>query len=101
MIRFSLARLHAIATETFKCMKGLKNEYMSHLFIPNSNCIQTRQHSNLDITVPYVKTTNYGLYSIRYIAAKNWNDIPKSFNIIFLICFNLLSIISFNFSSRW
>ena len=79
MIRLSLARLHSIAIETFKCMKGLNPEYISHLFIPNSNSIQTRQHSNLDIIVPYVKTTSYGLHSIRYIAAKIWNDIPRSF----------------------
>ena len=44
MIRLSLARLHSTAIETFKCMKGLNTEYMSHLFIPNSNCIQTGQH---------------------------------------------------------
>ena len=79
MIRLSLARLHSIAIETFKCMKGLNPEYISHLFKPNSNSIQTRQHSNLDIIVPYVKTTSYGLHSIRYIAAKIWNDIPRSF----------------------
>ena len=60
-------------------MKGLNPEYISHLFIPNSNSIQTRQHSNLDIIVPHVKTTSYGLHSIRYIAAKIWNDTPRSF----------------------
>ena len=55
-------------------MKWLNPEYISDLFIPNSNSIQTRQHSNLDIIVPHVKTTSYGLHSIRYIAAKIWND---------------------------
>ena len=78
MIRLSLARLHSIAIETFKCMK-VNPEYVSHLFIPNYNSIQTRQHSNLDIIVPHVKTTSYGLHSIRYIAAKIWNEIPKHF----------------------
>ena len=43
----------------------------------NSNSIQAGQHPNLGLIVPYVKTTNYSLYAIRYIAAKIWNDIPK------------------------
>ena len=40
-------------------MKWLNPEYISDLFIHNSNSIQTRQHSNLDIIVPHVKTTSY------------------------------------------
>ena len=46
MIRLSLARLHSIAIETFKCMKGLNPEYISHLFIPN---LTLYKHDNIPI----------------------------------------------------
>ena len=43
----------------------------------------TRNSANHQLALPQVKTTNYGLYSIRYRIAKRWNSVQNSLKLNF------------------
>ena len=43
----------------------------------------TRNSTNHQLTLPQVKTTNYGLHSIIYRTAKHWNSVENSLNLNF------------------
>ena len=43
----------------------------------NQHQHHTREAYDNRITMPHVKTTRYGLQSIKYKAAKDWDDIKK------------------------
>ena len=68
-------RQRNIAIETFKILNGLAPEFLRDLFSTNNSRYNTRQCNNL--MVPTVKTTTYGIHSIKYFAVKIWNELPK------------------------
>ena len=43
----------------------------------------TRNSVNHQLAMPQVKTTNYGLHSIRYRTAKHWNSVQNSLKLNF------------------
>ena len=43
----------------------------------------TRNSVNHQLALPLVKTTNYGLHSIRYRTAKHWNSVQNSLKLNF------------------
>ena len=43
----------------------------------------TQNSANHQLPLPQVKTTNYGLHSIRYKTAKHWNSMKNSSNLNF------------------
>ena len=47
----------------------------------NQHTHHTRNAAHRQITLPQVKTTNYGLNPVTYKAAKDWNSVQKSINI--------------------
>ena len=47
------------------------------------HCYSTRTSTNHHLALPQVKTTNYGLHSIRYRTAKHWNSVQNSLNLNF------------------
>ena len=49
----------------------------------------TQNLANHQLTLPQVKTTNYGLHSIRYRIAKHWNSVQNSLNLNFANFFSL------------
>ena len=82
MVKLSLDRSHRLAIEIFKSSHLLNPEYLSNLFKMNICKLNTRQRSNLDLVIPRVNTTNYGLHSIKYTAAVLWNDLPKDYKVL-------------------
>jgi hypothetical protein len=68
-------RQRNIAIETYKIMNGLAPEFLKDLFITNNLRYNTRQCNNLK--VPTVRTTTYGIHSIKCFAVKIWNSLPK------------------------
>ena len=50
----------------------------------HQNTHHTRNTANQQITLSQVRTTNYGLNSSTYKAAKDWNSVQKSINFNFL-----------------
>ena len=43
----------------------------------------TQNSVNHQLALPQVKTTNYGLHSIRYTTAKHWNSVQNSLKLNF------------------
>ena len=49
----------------------------------NLHNYSTRNSTNHQLALPQVKTTYYGLHSIRYRTAKHWNSVQNSLNLNF------------------
>ena len=50
----------------------------------NQDTHHTQNAAHRQVTLPQVRTTNYGLNSVTYKVAKDWNSVQKSININFL-----------------
>ena len=66
-----------LALEVFKCMTGLSPSYIKDLFEMNMNSFDLRDNKKL--VQPRVKTTLYGLRTIRYYGAHIWNMLPVQY----------------------
>ena len=71
-----LANLRNLVTEVFKCMNGIGPRYIKDLFDRKYPVYEFRD-SDLLIQ-PKVKTTKYGIKSVRYYGSKLWNSLPKN-----------------------
>ena len=52
-----------ILVEIFKCLHGIGAAYLANLFTFSKN---TTRSNNLDLSVPRVKSSTYGIHSLRY-----------------------------------
>ena len=52
-------------------------------FSENQHTHNTRTANNLQVSLPQVNTTNYGLQSVTYKATKDWNSIQNKINFNF------------------
>ena len=65
-----------INTMVFKALKGLAPEYLTDLFIRNSEShLRSLRNTNADLHFPK-KTTNNGQKGFSYSDAKSWNALP-------------------------
>jgi hypothetical protein len=69
-----LQRLKSIACEVFKSVNGLGPAYTQDLFKTQSRPYNTRH--KLNVNVPSVRTTKYGINSLKYKGACIWNNLP-------------------------
>ena len=60
----------------FKCINNIAPSYLNHLFKMRDNLSITRRKNML--LQPKVRTTKYGLLSIRYDGARLWNNVMAS-----------------------
>ncbi len=60
--------------EIFKCVHGIGAEYLANLFSVNKNSTRS---DGINLTVPRVDSTTYGLHSIRYHGTKLWASLPS------------------------
>ena len=69
-----LNRLRVMYTEIYKILNGIAPSCMQSLFVLN----QSRYSSGrpLDLRIPRVNQTTYGLNSFRYEGAELWNSLP-------------------------
>jgi hypothetical protein len=70
-------RIRTIAIETFKIINKQSPLYLQDLVQTKQNKYSLRYQNTAHL--PRVKTTRYGLNSIKYFAAKTWNDLPDHF----------------------
>ena len=65
------------ATTVYKSVNSLAPDYLSHLFVRNSerNCINLR-NAETDLLVPFMKTSN-GQKAFAFRGAKIWNDLSR------------------------
>ena len=68
-------RLRAIALEVYKIVNGIGAEYNFEIFERNVRNLNLRSAGNL--TVPSVRTTKYGIRSLRYLGPYIWNRLPS------------------------
>ena len=71
---FELNRLRVMCTEIYKILNGIAPSYMQSLFVLNQSRYSSRRP--LDLHLPRVNQTTYGLNSFRYEGAKLWNSLP-------------------------
>ena len=67
--------LQTLATEIFKVKNDLSPEIMKDVFELKEPAYNLRSNGN-SFLVGNIKTTHYGLQSIRYLAPKIWNLVP-------------------------
>ena len=70
-----LNRLRVICTEVYKILNGIAPSYIQSLFVMNQPRYSSRRPLNLHL--PRVNQTKYGLNSFRYEVAKLWNSLPE------------------------
>ena len=70
-----LNRLRVMCTEIYKVLNGIAPSYMQSLFVMNQSRYSSRRPLNLHL--PRVNQTTYGLNSFRYEGAKLWNSLPE------------------------
>ena len=70
-----LNRLLVICTEVYKILNGIAPFYMQSLFVMNQPRYSSWRPLNLHL--PRVNQTKYGLNSFRYEGAKLWNSLPE------------------------
>ena len=70
-----LSALHHINQSLALSLKDLlTNENDLHNY-------STRSSVNNQLALPQLKTTNYGLHSVRYRTAKHWNSVQNTLNL--------------------
>ncbi len=62
-----------ILVEIFKCLHKIGAKYLANLFSFGSNSTRS---NNVDLVVPRVKSTTYGLHSLRYHGTYLWSHMP-------------------------
>lgn len=72
-----IRRLRSLAIEVYKIINKQTPVYLHELITKkeNSYCFRYKNMMN----IPRVNTTRYGLHSMRYAAAKLWNNLPNEF----------------------
>ena len=70
-----LRRIQMICTEIYKTMNNMGPVYMNNLIIPSHLNYSTRRPLNL--FVPRVNQTTYGLRNFRYHGTLLWNSLPE------------------------
>ena len=76
-VSFHHRNLQQLCIEIFKTKMSLNPSFMCDVFSEN---IGRRYHTRCEqhLILPPVKTTRYGLGSLKYMAYKTWNNIPKN-----------------------
>ena len=69
-----LKRIQQICTEIYKILNGIGPKYMENIVIRNQAHYSSRRPLNL--FVPRVNQTTFGLKSFRYQATLLWNSLP-------------------------
>jgi hypothetical protein len=77
MPSLKLRRMRTMALVAFKIIYKETPLYLQNVITMKNNSYSFR-YSNLT-DIPQVRTTNYGLNSFRFRAAKLWNSLPDSF----------------------
>ena len=70
-----LRRIHFICTEIYKTINNIGPEYMNSLVVPNQSHYSSRRPLNL--FVPIINQTTYGLRSFCYQGTVLWNSLPE------------------------
>ena len=70
-----LRQIHFICTEIYKTINNIRPEYMNSLVIPNQSYYSSRRPLNL--FVPRINQTTYGLRSFHYQGTVLWNSLLK------------------------
>lgn len=73
-VTLHLSRLRTLAVETFKIIYGSSPLYLKNFIVFKESKYNLRYSNLLDL--PSVRTTQYGLNSFSYQAAKLWNALP-------------------------
>ena len=74
---FEIFKLEIIKFVYDSLNKNNPNQFINYFTYP-SNYYNTSNNREDKINIPQVRTTTYGLKSIKYSAALIWNDIPFS-----------------------
>ena len=75
-VTMEVKRMRYLSIEIYKTLHFLNPQYMKQLFQLNESRYSSRRP--LDLIVPRVNQTRFGLRSIRYEGAKIWNHLPNS-----------------------
>ena len=75
-VTMEVKHMRYLSIEIYKTLHCLNPQYMKQLFQLNKSKYSSRRP--LDLIVPRVNQTHYGLRSIRYEGAKIWNHLPNS-----------------------
>ena len=70
-----LRLIHFICTEIYKTINNIGPEYINNLVVPNQSHYSSRRPLNL--FVPRINQTTYGLRSFRYLGTILWNSLPE------------------------
>ena len=62
----------------FDCLKKMNPPQFHYYFKYSNNNFNTANVRDLKLDPPQVRTTNYGLKSLKYTGVSIWNDIPLS-----------------------
>ena len=69
-------RLRAICIEVYKSINNIGPNYIKNLFSQRQSACSARRP--MDLCVPRVNQTTFGLKSFRYEAVKQWNSLPEN-----------------------
>ena len=72
-----IRRLRLLGIQTYKMLNKNSPVYLHDLINTKNNMYSFRYRNTVD--VPRVRTTRYGLHSLRYAATKLWNDLPNEY----------------------
>ena len=75
-VTMDVKRMRYLSIEIYKTLHCINPQYMKKLSQLNESRYSSRRP--LDLIVPRVNQTRYGLRSIRYEGAKIWNHLPNS-----------------------
>ena len=73
--KLELNHFRVMCTEIYKILNGIAPSYMQDLFVMNQSRYSSRRPLNLHL--PRVNQTTYGLNSFRYAGAKLWNSLSE------------------------
>ena len=68
-----IARLRLLLCEVFKSLRGLNPKYISEMFVVKELPYDLR--NDTELYQQKMRTTTYGLRSVKYTGAKLWNDL--------------------------
>jgi hypothetical protein len=72
-----LGRIHTLVTEVYKSINHLNPTYVQEMFSVKN--VTHNFRSSQILNVPRVKSTTFGIHSLRYQGARLWNLLPEEY----------------------
>ena len=75
-LKMYVVRFRCLCTEIYKTVNNINPAFMNEIFKLRKTSKEARKQQKLNLEVPVVNQTTFGVKSIRFYGPKIWNSLP-------------------------